>query len=219
MNSRKAALNSRRRVGKQNARLSEQTRHELASAALRVFSERGFHAASLRDISAEAGTAHALIRHHFGSKEGAWRAAVDLGVEVTEMALMPYFTGMADESVDPVKHAKAAIRAVLRVNQLHPEVTRMMIHEGVTGGSPLDYALEQRFRKVSDRLTPLLHRLHSAGYLREFDMHSMYLLLLTAGGAPPALHALSVNVLQSRKTETNAISAHIDRLLNLLLPE
>jgi TetR/AcrR family transcriptional regulator len=47
----------------------EQTRAAVIDAAERLFSERGFAATSMRDISAASGVSHPLIHHHYGSKE------------------------------------------------------------------------------------------------------------------------------------------------------
>lgn len=48
----------------------------LRDAALRLFSERGIEATSVRDIADVAGVSGGLVRHHFGSKE-ALRDACD----------------------------------------------------------------------------------------------------------------------------------------------
>jgi len=45
------------------------TREEIRAAATRLFRERGFVGASVRDIAAAAGTDPALVIRHFGSKE------------------------------------------------------------------------------------------------------------------------------------------------------
>ncbi|WP_046472243.1 TetR/AcrR family transcriptional regulator [Allosalinactinospora lopnorensis] len=52
-------------------------RARLRMAALRLFAERGFAATSTRAIAAEAEVSHALLRHHFGSKDGLRRAVDD----------------------------------------------------------------------------------------------------------------------------------------------
>ncbi|MDT0305201.1 TetR/AcrR family transcriptional regulator [Streptomonospora wellingtoniae] len=52
-------------------------RARLRMAALRLFAERGFEATSTRAIAAEADVSHALLRHHFGSKDGLRRAVDD----------------------------------------------------------------------------------------------------------------------------------------------
>ncbi len=51
-------------------------RARLRLAALKLFAEHGFDATSTRSIATEAGVSHALLRHHYGSKEGL-REAVD----------------------------------------------------------------------------------------------------------------------------------------------
>jgi AcrR family transcriptional regulator len=48
---------------------TERRREDVLRAALDVFSERGFHKASLAEIAARAGMTHAGVLHHFGSKE------------------------------------------------------------------------------------------------------------------------------------------------------
>jgi AcrR family transcriptional regulator len=57
-------------------------REQIASAAARLFAERGFDRTSLRAIAAEAGVDAALVSHYFGSKQR-------LFVEVTQLPLDP----------------------------------------------------------------------------------------------------------------------------------
>lgn len=49
----------------------------LLSAGRRMFAERGLHGASVREIAAIAGVNSALIRYHFGSKDGLYCAVLD----------------------------------------------------------------------------------------------------------------------------------------------
>jgi TetR/AcrR family fatty acid metabolism transcriptional regulator len=44
-------------------------RRDLLDAAVRVFARKGFRAARVGDIAKEAGVAHGLLYHYFGSKE------------------------------------------------------------------------------------------------------------------------------------------------------
>jgi TetR/AcrR family transcriptional regulator, regulator of cefoperazone and chloramphenicol sensitivity len=46
----------------------------LILAGLKLFAEKGFAAASVRDLAAEAGVSLGLVRAHFGSKDGLRRA-------------------------------------------------------------------------------------------------------------------------------------------------
>jgi AcrR family transcriptional regulator len=44
-------------------------RKRILEAAVRVFAERGYHGARVADVAREAGVAHGLLYHYFGSKE------------------------------------------------------------------------------------------------------------------------------------------------------
>ena len=56
---------------------AEERREQILDAALRVFSQKGFAGASVRDIAREAGITEGLIYHYFESKEqlqqACWR--------------------------------------------------------------------------------------------------------------------------------------------------
>lgn len=57
------------RTGEQNEQLREQRQAQLLAAAQRVFSRKGFHAATVSDVAAEAGVSQGTVYHYFDSKE------------------------------------------------------------------------------------------------------------------------------------------------------
>src|SRR4051794_38510346 len=59
------------------AERSEQTRGELLDAARAVFLRRGFHGASLDEISAEAGYTTGAVYSRFGGKDELFLAVMD----------------------------------------------------------------------------------------------------------------------------------------------
>ena len=63
------------------AERSEQTRSELVAAARAVFLRRGFHGASLDEISAEAGYTTGAVYSRFGGKDELFLAVMDDHVE------------------------------------------------------------------------------------------------------------------------------------------
>jgi AcrR family transcriptional regulator len=64
------------------AERSQQTRSELIAAARTVFLRRGFHGASLDEISAEAGYTTGAVYSRFGGKDALFLAVLDDHVEV-----------------------------------------------------------------------------------------------------------------------------------------
>jgi AcrR family transcriptional regulator len=60
---------------------SEQIRGELVEAAYEVFSERGFHGASLEDISLAAGCTTGAVYSRFGGKDALFLAVLDDHIE------------------------------------------------------------------------------------------------------------------------------------------
>jgi AcrR family transcriptional regulator len=59
------------------AERKEETRRELIAAATKVFSERGFHRASLEEIARDAGYTTGAIYFHFGGKDQLFIAAFE----------------------------------------------------------------------------------------------------------------------------------------------
>ena len=98
---------------KVSAEYMEERRAEILAAATKVFSEKGFHAATLDDIAERADVSKGFIYTHFDSKEAVidgiseqWQTIDDERFNVAE--------GMP-RAIDGVAHlAKAAIRRARR---------------------------------------------------------------------------------------------------------
>ena len=54
----------------------EERRRQILEAALRVFLDKGYHAANVSDVAAEAGVSQGTIYWYFSSKEELFNAAV-----------------------------------------------------------------------------------------------------------------------------------------------
>jgi len=70
----------------------EERRKQILAAALKVFTEKGYHAANVSDVAAEAGVSQGTIYWYFDSKEALFQAAVlsvfdEWGQEATEAIL------------------------------------------------------------------------------------------------------------------------------------
>lgn len=59
----------------------EQTVQEIITAAKQLFSEKGLHGTSLRDIESASGVSKGLILHHFETKENLYAAVQDVLIQ------------------------------------------------------------------------------------------------------------------------------------------
>lgn len=209
---------SARKPGRQSAEIADQTKLEIIRAALSVFAQSGFEAASLRDIAADAASTHSLIRHHFGSKEGVWRAVVDYAVlQYTQLLETTLEPPSDNQTSDPVDILRSVLRSMLLVSASHSEVAKLLMREGGQEGTRLDYLLE-RLLQSQGRLIPLLLEVQKLGYLKQFDPPMFLLSLLVMGDGPLALPAL-VKAMTGHDVQSQAfLERHIEILIETLLP-
>lgn len=185
------------------ARLTATKRQHILDAAAGVFSEKGFHAATIKDVAAAAGVAHGSIYTYFENKE-----ALLLG-------LFELMTARTRAEVTPLLEAEADPRAFLRAALYHPlaalsggraELFRVIISEAL-----VNPAFARRVR--TQLLDPVV--LAASGLLER----SVY-----AGAPLPPDLALRVRAVSSlllgaivqRVLHDEVLEAHWDDLPDLL---
>jgi AcrR family transcriptional regulator len=104
--------------------------------ALRSFSERGYEGTTTAGVAREAGVTQPLVHHHFGSKEGLWRAAMH-GL-FSELRM---FTAL-DRSLPPTRALLEVVEGFVRLSAARPELTRIIAREGATRGPRLTYLID-----------------------------------------------------------------------------
>ncbi|MEL7187438.1 MAG: helix-turn-helix domain-containing protein, partial [Pseudomonadota bacterium] len=68
---------------------AEKTKKKLLDTAILEFSERGFDAVTVRDIELRADVQRNLLKYHFDSKEGMWKAAAQMLIEKLHVFMSP----------------------------------------------------------------------------------------------------------------------------------
>jgi len=162
-----------RRLGRRPAGAAERTRRAIVRAATRLFAERGFGAVSVRDIGQEAGINHGLVRHHFGSKDGVWRAVVEAADAEYVSAMRPVLA-KADADEDPQAAVATIVRGLVSVSSMHPEIVRLLVQEGARGGERLDHILD-RVGPLRRAVGPIFARLRRRGLLEQFEEDEFFL--------------------------------------------
>jgi len=163
-------------------RAPSSTRDQLLEAAQELFSQRGFHAASVRDIAAAAGTTAAAINYHFGSKDGLIRAVLAHAAAPLHAArdarLSELETAGRQPTVEDVVRAffetlfdGSPVPPVVRVGRLLNQVT-------ASGDDRLSAFWLEYFRPLMPRFLALLGR--AAPHLERWDVFWRYHAMLAA---------------------------------------
>ncbi len=116
------------------------TIQDILNSARRLFSEKGLHGTSLRDLEKASGVSKGLILHHFESKENLYNAVQDLLIQ-------EYTAQMAarrDISKDLLEMITNAIRESLSYNRKNTEFRRINLWSYLEG-LERSTELEKRF--------------------------------------------------------------------------
>lgn len=122
---------------------SQETRSRILDSARKAFAECGFAAANVREIAQNAGTTHAMIRYHFGTKDELWREAVRGMFEAFQKILTETGQRADDEQLDLRERYRRLTRAYTRYCAEHPEHARITIMESISGGERFEWMVNE----------------------------------------------------------------------------
>lgn len=112
-------------VAKQRAEMVEETRAKLIRAARRAFAAKGYAAASMDDLTAEAGLTRGALYHNFGDKKGLLQAVIDQ-IDAEMVARMRAAGRRAETAWLGFLGESAAFIEMA----LEPEIQRIMLLDG-----------------------------------------------------------------------------------------
>lgn len=149
-------------AGKRRSEMMEETRAKLIASARKAFAEKGFAAASMDDLTAEAGLTRGALYHNFGDKRGLLQAVVDqLDAEMATRAhdigaqAGNDWDGLLAEGVAYIEMA------------LEPEVQRIVLLDGPAFlGDPSQWPSQNRCLQTTRQA---VERLIAQGVVRPLD--------------------------------------------------
>lgn len=191
-----------------------QARERIVRAAVASFAEKGFEAASTREIALRAGTDQGLLTYHFPSKDELWRAAADQIFGVLGKQLDDRFASL--EHADARERSRAVIREFVRFSAANPAFFRFMVDAGNRSDASarwlVDTHLKTRLAIMRDVGVAAV-----AGLEGEAVAHAFYAMAGAAGlifAVAPSCRRLTG--VDPRKRA--AIEAHADFLALLMVP-
>jgi TetR/AcrR family transcriptional regulator len=128
-----------------------ETRQMILDAALSEFAERGFDAASIRNIAMRVGLQHPLITYHYRTKDLLWRAVAENAfAEIRKM-----WDEIPDAAnVSPMEDLRTKYSALLRFTVAHPDFHHFMLRESRPGNPRLPWLVNTILLPMMKRLLP-----------------------------------------------------------------
>lgn len=105
--------------------MAEEKRRLILEAAVRVFARKGFHAARVGDIAAEAGVAHGLLYHYFESKDHV----LETVFQETWGALLQALREVEDSGEPAREQLRLVAAIVLRTWRRDADLVRVLVRE------------------------------------------------------------------------------------------
>ena len=162
------------------APLPSETRDRIVTAALEIFTEKGFEAASTRQIAARVGVNHGLIPYYFGTKLKLWQAAVEHAFADMQDEIEAIF----DEpgTLPPRERAARMIRTHVRFVARRPEFVRLMYEEGKRRGERMRWIVDRHVKPLYEAVAAVVEEVSPGGPLAGASpVHFFYALAGSSG--------------------------------------
>jgi len=146
----------------------KRTPQRLLDAALKVFAERGFHGASLRDICERAGTNGAAANFHFQGKEKLYRAVLEYAAQRFRAQPLPNEAHAAERT--PWQKLHARIKSLFQRLTLEEDsalLIRLIARELMEQSAASD-CVAAALRTHAVQLEEPLRALHGPGTSRDY---------------------------------------------------
>lgn len=182
---------------------------------MKTFADKGFEAASTREIAQAAGVEQGLLTYHFPTKDQLWRAAADHVFAVLRGSVVGRIAGVV--GVMPSERAREGIRSYVRTMADHPEFFRFIVDQGNRSDARQRWLIDTHIKPAFEAIKQL-GLLRALGAERDDQLpHALFAMV----GACSLIFAVPNNCrrltgVDPRKPE--AIEAHADFVTNLLLP-
>jgi AcrR family transcriptional regulator len=146
------------------------TKDKILDAALDVFSEKGFHLATVDEIAERAGVGKGTLYRYFANKETLFNELVQLRLDELEKSAMAILDGEDDVLTMITKY----LRVYFEFFDQNQRLYRLIVQEGLDVG---DQVQDLYFKKVMRRIPLLKRKIYGArqqGLLKDVDFHTVF---------------------------------------------
>lgn len=148
------------------------TREDILRAAVRSFSENGYHYTSMGHIANELGISKAALYYHISSKEEILELTVNQALDMLDRAIT-----LAEKTPGtPLDRLHALVSASINVLTTRPGSVSLLLR--LRGISDVEVAALQRRRELDHRVAPLFAATVDAGQIRNDLDYSLIIRLV-----------------------------------------
>ncbi|WP_456433244.1 TetR/AcrR family transcriptional regulator [Nitratifractor sp.] len=190
---------------------SHPTRQKILESALRLFSEKGYKATTVRDIAADVGIRAGAIYNHFKNKEEILKTLV---TQMMDSALTQLFPS-GSEALDHTKGKSVLLRLastfkLIGFDSRNEALFRLMMQELFKNGEIRDLYQEKFYQQNVRELSAIFFKMMQDGMIRSSDP----LMLANEFFAPLFFYQMQVLLLKidgkSTSSAATLFEKHVD---------
>jgi AcrR family transcriptional regulator len=151
---------------------------ELLGAAFALFSEKGYEATTIRELSRRIGVSHNLLNVRFGRKEDLWRAAVDWRFSVASRPVEVVF----DSDLPAERRLRDLVDRFCDWAVINSDIVAITQQEAFVESWRIDYIFSQFTGPFQARLDSLLGEVREERALADLTSGALLSLLVHGVG-------------------------------------
>ncbi|MBL8630390.1 MAG: TetR family transcriptional regulator [Rhodospirillaceae bacterium] len=186
----------------------------ILDAAITLFSRNGYDGASTTEIALASGVAQSVVLYHFDSKDALWHAAMDRLFDRIHAEFRRDRDVLRDLS--SVDRLKVWIRQLVVTSAAHPELGRVMMMEGTSGGARLQWLIKRHLGADYQLYETHFKRAMSEGRVKPLPAFPLTILVHAAATMLFTLSPLVEAVSGRSPMHKDTITAQADMVVDVL---
>jgi TetR/AcrR family transcriptional regulator len=192
-----------------------QTKERLISAAIMLFAQHGFEAVSTGMIAKQAGLTQSMVHYHFGNKLNLWKAAIESIMSIRG-ASFPISRLKELKDLDPLSRLKIMVRQFVLSNAADPNLTRIIIHEGMQRSPRLKWLATRYMMQGYGMFNGEIKAAVDAGQIRPLQVEHVTNIIVGAAGMVFSLRALLDEVYGGSHLSGEQVEEFCDTVIEVL---
>jgi AcrR family transcriptional regulator len=209
-----SAKSSPRRAAPAAAPVAEMPAERLLDAAVSLFAQHGFDAVSTGAVAIAAGLTQSMVHYHFGTKEKLWKAAVEHLMHARGNMFSLNMEDLRD--VDALARLKIMLRRFISANAADPDLTRILIHEGMNDSPRLKWLAKRYMIRGYETFNTAIEAAIESGAVRRLPTRDVTNIIVGACVLTFTLSRLLKEVYGELPTSPEAVSSLSDTVLEVL---